>query len=435
MNLLIHTLTLFPSPHTHSPISSPQRYGSAESGILQPRRQQPSEEIRRFSDDVTTTSLVGTPNKPSSRPPLTPRPINSPLSNTLSAAQPGVYHSPTPAFPIKVQSIVEDMSEDTQLGPNLLSATPTILMENIDHNKHLFCNRQLSTFEEESENESISDIRGQRNASASPAHSSPGHPRIRSRQLTNSRSSPHLGCSISKSDISDDEQEDDDDIVELMTTSGRFPSKGATFPRLSPSHSPLLTSRRSPTHYLTGSSDDEVASVFENTRKHRNKRVPYRKSSLNKLARVDSISSDDGAENKDVKARMTRKQKLLALRHHKSLPAVPNDSHTSESLNDLLEHFRRQRSGSVRSNSSLSDGIPASGDRDMNELANSLVSEFKLSDDDFAGASVEVAMETERGLTNGSDHTVSRDSSPGVGGGKRTGGATTTLRSVLCAIL
>ncbi len=429
----IHTSS---SPfHTHSPASSPQRHGSAESGILQPRRQ-PSEEIRRFSDDVNTTSLVSTPNKPSSRLPLTPRTINSPLTNTMNAAHSGVYHSPTPAFPIKVQPIVEDMPDEMQIGPTIITATPTILMENIDHNKHHYCNRQLSTFEEESENESIPDHRGQRNTSASPAHSSPGHPRTRSRHLVSSRSSPHLGCSISKSDISDDEQEDDDDIVELMTTSGRFPNKTGTFPRLSPSHSPLLTSRRSPTHYLTGSSDDEVASVFENNRKHRNKRVPYRKSNRKKLARVDSISSDDGgSDNKDVKARMTRKQKLLALRHHKSLPAVPNDGHTSESLNDLLEHFRRQRSGSVRSNSSLSDGIPASGDRDMNELANSLVSEFKLSDDDFTGASMEVAMETEsKGLTNGSDHTVSRDSSPGVGG-KRTGGATTTLRSVLCAIL
>ncbi len=384
---------------------------------------------------------MGTPNKSLSRTPLTPRVVNSPLSNTFSASQSGVYHSPTPAFPIKVQPISEDDLEDQQVptSSNLLTDTPTILMENMDHNSHLYCNRQLSTFEEESETESISDNRCGRTTSESPAHSSPGHPRIRSRQLSTSRSSPHLLCSISKSDISDDEPEDEDDIVELMTTSGRFPSRSGTFPRVSPSHSPLLTSRRSPTHYLTGSSDDEVANVFDHSRRHRSKRLSYRKPNRKKLVKVDSVSSDDGAgSDNNVKARMSRKQRLLVIRHHKSLPSTSNDGHTSESLNDLLENFRRQRSGSVRSNSSLSDGIPASGDRDMNELANSLVSEFKLSDDDFTGASVEVAMETERGLTNGSDqNNMSRDSSPssGGGGGKRTGGATTTLRSVLCSIL
>ena len=358
----------------------------------------------------------------------------------LSAPQTGVYHSPTPAFPIKIQSTIsEDPPEEQEPLPGVLTSTPTVLMENMDHNS-LYCSRQLSTFEEESEPESIPENRSQRNLSASPVNGSPNHsgiPRTRSRQLMNSRSSPHLVGSVSKSDVSDDEQEDEDDIVELMTTSGRFPNKSGTFPRLSPSHSPLLTSRRSPTHCLTGSSDDEVGNVFETGRKHRSKRLPYRKNSRKKLARVDSMSSDDGAgsEKIEVRARMSRKQKLLALRHHKSLPAAPNDSLTSESLTDLLESIRRQRSGSVRSNSSLSDGVPAcGGDRDMTELANSLVSEFKLSDDDFAGANVEVAMEMDKVLTNGSDPNVSRDSSPGVGG-KRTGGNTTTLRSVFCTVL
>lgn len=212
--------------------------------------------------------------------------------------------------------------------------------------------------------------------------------------------------SVSKSDASDNEEdEEDDDIVELMTTSGRFPNKGATFPRTSPGNSPLLTSRRSPTHYLTGSSDEELCNVFEPGRKHhRSKRMAYRKRSMpNKLVPMDSISSDDNQN--DVIKRPTRKDRLLRLRPYNSLPATPAEN--SESLTDLLDSIRRQRSGSCRTDSSLSDG----GGGDMKNLASSMVAKFDLSDEDSGG---HVAMETDAGAD------------------VRT---STTLRSVFCNIL
>lgn len=214
--------------------------------------------------------------------------------------------------------------------------------------------------------------------------------------------------SVSKSDVSDDEEdEEDDDIVELMTTSGRFP-KGGTFPRTSPGHSPLLTSRKSPTHYLTGSSDEEMCSVFESRGpKLRNKRIGgYRKRIPNKLVPMDSISSDDGISN--GKERPVK----LKLRPCNSLPATPADNSGSESLVELLDNLRRQRSGSCRTDSSQSDG---GGDRDMTILAKSKASNFDDSDEECS----HVAMETDTGTDNGEEV-------------KRTN---TTLRSIVCAIL
>lgn len=211
-----------------------------------------------------------------------------------------------------------------------------------------------------------------------------------------------------------EEDEEDDDIVELMTTSGRFPSKGATFPRTSPGNSPLLTSRKSPTHYLTGSSDEELCSVFESGRKHRSKRMAYRKRSIpSKLVPMDSISSDDGVgmSQNDVVKRRTRKDRLLRLRPYNSLPTTPAENSGSESLTDLLDSIRRNRSGSCRTDSSLSDG-GGGGEKDMKNLANSMVKNFDLSDEDSGG---HVAMETDAGSE------VTRTS--------------TTLRSVVCSIL
>ena len=362
----------------------------------------------------------------------------------VAGEQLSLYHSPTPAFPIKIQPITEDLSQEQQPSVALITSTPAVTMENIDHNVHLYRGRQLSTFEEESETESPPESKSQVSILAGPEFGSPVHsgsPRARSRKLLNARSSPNIFGPGSKSDVSDDEEDEEEDgIVELMTTSGRFPNKSGTFPRLSPNHSPLLTSRRSPTHYLTGSSDDEVATVFESARKNRSKRLPFRKRSIKKLARVDSISSDDGAGGgpREVRSKSTsRKERLLRLRHFSSLPATPNENLASDSLTNLLENIRRQRSGSVRSNSSLSDGgrSGCGGDKDMNDLANSIVSRFELSDDDAGGYNAEQAMDTDKGapLTNGSDHNMSRGSSPGVGS-KRTG-SITTLRSVFCSIL
>lgn len=213
---------------------------------------------------------------------------------------------------------------------------------------------------------------------------------------------------MSKSDVSDEEEEDDDDIVELMTTSGRFP-KGATFPRHSPSNSPLLMSRRSPTHYWTGSSDEELSNVFETTLKHRNKRMPYRKRNVSRLARGDSVSSDDGGHRDKHRRHVRNKEKLLRMRQYNSLPATTADA--AENLTELLENIRRQRSGSTRTDSSLSGG-----EKDMSDLANSVVSKFELSDEESTERSQEgAAMELEEARP------------------LRTGN--TTLRSVFCCIL
>ena len=436
--------------HTHTTHSvrspSPRRsHGSAETGVLKPRPpvsipgigfRPPADYdpsyMRRLDD---TTSPVNTPVRNSilSRTPLTPlMSPNTPVFQISNSPHVGVggeqlslNHTPKPAFPLQLQASVEET-------PPLQNAstqqqTPILMAENYDHTSMLLRNtgRTLSVFEEESESESIPDTSNQRQLSASP-HSSPLNPgspihKSRSRRLLEARSSPNIFKVTSKSDVSDDdEEEEEDDIVELMTTSGRFPSKNSTFPRLSPGSSPLLTSRRSPTHYLTGSSDDEVATVLtEKTRKNRSKRLPFRKRSYSgKLARVDSMSSDDGGSKDGTPRRTHRREKLLRLRQYSSLPATPADFN-SESLTDILDNIRRQRSGSCRTDSSLSDGgRSGTGDRDMNELANSLVEKFELSDEDV---SAEQSMDTGSPVMSGEHN-------------RRTNGST-TLRSVFCNIL
>lgn len=369
---------------------SPVKRGSVETGILQRRNTplaNPSPRHRYYTD----TPLVrgNNDNTPTTSQPSTPvrtpyyQNYNSPHI-AMAGEQVSQWQSPKPAFPLNVQQATQEES------------TP-ILREHVDHFRPT---RQLSVFEEESETESIPDTRP-RSMSVSPHPLSP-----RSRRLANSRSSPNIFTSISKSDASEEEEEEDDDIVELITTSGRFP-KTSTFPRHSPSNSPLLTSRRSPTHYWTGSSDEELSGVFDATRKHRNKRMPYRKRNVSRLVRVDSVSSDDGGHRD--KHRRHNKDKLLRMRQYNSLPATTADS-ASESLSELLENMRRQRSGSTRTDSSLSGG-----EKDMSELANSLVSRFELSDEESTEKSLqETCMETESTQ-------------------QRTG--STTLRSVLCCIL
>ena len=367
----------------------------------------------------------------------------------VAGEQRSLIQTPKPAFPLNVQS-----SEDPHRQPLPAAMIPTAapaqapappVMENIDHSPYIFRSRAFSVVDEESETESLTDITIQqqpqvRQMSSSPPHTSPHHPtsphaspnhpssphispQSRSRRLKNARSSPTVFGSISKSDISDDEEEEDDDIVELMTTSGRFPNKGGTFPRTSPSNSPLLVSRRSPTHYLTGSSDDEI-SVFDSSIKHRSKRHPYRKRSIPKLARVDSISSDDGREFQQTTT--TRRQKLLRLRQYNSLPSTPADENSAtEGLNELLDTMRRNRSGSNRTDSSQSDG--GGGDKDMGELARSVFTMFEQSDED----SGHVMMET-----NHSTGTIENGTKGGKegGGGRRTS-PSTTLRSVFCNVL
>lgn len=332
-------------------------------------------------------------------------------------------------------------------------------MENIDYNPHIFRARALSVFEEESETESVVDLSPQvqsRQLSSSPSHHSPlhsnsphlGSPHSRSRKLSNASSSPTIFGSVSKSDISEeDDEEEEDDIVELMTTSGRFPpNKGSTFPRTSPSSSPLLTSRCSPTHYLTGgSSDDEACSVFETARKNRSKRHPFRKRSIPKLVRVDSISSDDGKSPRDMQAPPSRKGRLLRLRQYNSLPATSADNSASESLTDMLDTFRKNQTTagtrlSCRTDSSLSDGGGKGGgrgDKDMGELASCIVSKFELSDED----ALQVSMELDQPHNSLGNRETSVTSSSFTSTDTNRGMPTvvphssTTLRSVFCNIL
>ena len=361
---------------------SPNKRGSVETGVLQrrtpfvtpPPHVYNNFEVRRHSEET------GSPQS---------TPVPSSLYHTYNSPHVGLageqlsqWQSPKPAFPLNVQLTEEPIPR-----------------EHVDHFRPT---RQLSVFEEESETESIPEIPPPRSMSNSP------HSPHQSRRLQNSRSSPSVVGLVSKSDVSDEEEEDDDDIVELMTTSGRFP-KGATFPRHSPSNSPLLMSRRSPTHYWTGSSDEELSNVFETTLKHRSKRMPYRKRNVSRLVRGDSVSSDDGGHRDKHRRHVRNKDKLLRMRQYNSLPATTADA--AENLTELLENIRRQRSGSTRTDSSLSGG-----EKDMSDLANSVVSKFELSDEESTEKSQEGAsMELEEARP------------------LRTGN--TTLRSVFCCIL
>ena len=393
---------------------------------------------RKYANHSFSPGLYAATNHTSS-PQATPTPLYGSLLQSFGSPgvggageQRSLIQTPKPAFPLNVQVHNEEEVLHRVSAPSLPPLQPPPPpVENIDYSSpYIKRQRALSVFEEESETESVSELPQQqpqgRQPSSSPTQPSPLHPpsphqspRTRSRWLSNARSSPNLLGSVSKSDVSDDEEdEEDDDIVELMTTSGRYPNKNSTFPRTSPGNSPLLTSRRSPTHYLTGSSDEELCNVFETGHKHRSKRIGgYRKRSIpNKLVPMDSISSDDGINmnQNDVTRRPARKDRLLRLRACNSLPATPADNSGSESLTELLDSLRRNRSGSCRTDSSLSDGGGGSGEKekDMKNLANSMMVKFDLSDEDSGG---HVAMETDAGSE------VRRTS--------------TTLRSVFCTIL
>ena len=332
------------------------------------------------------------------------------------------WQSPTPSFPLTIrpEEIQMVAPQDPGDSPHHLSA----------YSGGFHQHRQLSTtLEEESETDSLPDM-NTRGVSISPAHSnsprshSPhsrnsmtGSP-VRSRRLLNARSSPSIAAAvISKSDGSEEEEEEDeDDIVELMTTSGRFP-KGSTFPRMSPSNSPLLTSRKSPTPW-TGSSDEEVSNIFEAAQHHRrlHKRSSLRRRSLrSRPRRVNSVSSDDG--NPVIERRKRGRENLLRMRHVHSLPATPAEG-VSESLTELLDNIRRQRSNSHRTDSSLSDGgRSGAAERELNELTNSLIQKFEISEDEEAEKSSDMEIDQKKRKT------------------AKLKGSSTTLRSVFCHIL
>lgn len=425
--------------------------GSAETGVLI-RRRPPSAHAAvrhsvpsdpndcgpvRWNDEnvlmlqpvpVTTPTRVGeqqatktsTPYSHYSSQGQDPATYLSPKVGAINGEQQSLWQSPTPSFPLTIQP--EEMKAVTPQepgdSPHHLSAYST------GFHQH----RPLTTFEEESETDSLPDLNA-RGVSISPVHSnsprshSP-HSRnsmtnspVRSRRLLNARSSPSIPAVMSKSDGSDEEEEeDDDDIVELMTTSGRFP-KGSTFPRMSPSNSPLLTSRKSPTPW-TGSSDEEVSNIFEAAqhRRLRHKRGSMRRRSLRRPSRISSVSSDDGNQPA-IERRKIGRENLLRMRHVHSLPDTPATEAISESLTELLENIRRQRSNSHRSGSSLSDGGKSGGgERELSELANSLVAKFEISDEEFEKSS---DMETDLKKQKTAKHK----------------GSSTTLRSVFCQIL
>ena len=429
--------------------------GSAETGVLTRRRPQPTAVPRYHSipSDATDSSSMnmrwcndenvaftnhmsgftpvraGEPQQPTkSSTPYSH--YKSPGKDTVTYHSPKVggingeqqhWKSPTPSFPLSIQP------EDGQIvAPSEPGDSPHHLSA---YSGGFHQHRPLATtFEEVSETDSLPDL-NTRGVSISPVHSnsprshSP-HSRnsitsspVRSRRLLNARSSPSI---MTKSDGSDEEEEEDDDIVELMTTSGRFPKGASTFPRMSPSSSPLLTSRKSPTLW-TGSSDEEVSSIFEAAqhRRLRHKRSSLRRRSLrSRPARVNSVSSDDG-NPAGIERRNMSRDKLLRMRHVHSLPDTPGDC-ISEGLTELLDNLRRQRSNSHRSGSSLSDGgrSGAGGERELTELANSLVSKFELSDEDPEKTS-DIETEQKKRKT----------------AAKHKSSSSTTLRSVFCHIL
>ncbi len=408
----IQTQTCAHSTPGFSPRVTPSRArGGAETGVLQPRRSAPAPPTTLASTphhlflDVSEIPPYRRPGiDPTSSPfssPHTPYQVYSSPHSGVCGEQVSLGHSPKPAFPLNIQSTAEEPPP-----PSL----PAYQVEHMEHTGGFRPARQLSTFfEEESESESIPEPVAplSRGPSLSP-HNSPLHS-PRSRRLLNARSSPNIFTIVSKSDASEEEVEEDDDIVELITSSGRFPNKCSTFPRLSPLNSPLLTSRRSPTATSwTGSSDDEVSTILETPRNVRSKRHLYRKRG-SRLSRVDSLGSDDGGKGETQKRLRKRRDNLLRMRGYNSVPSASADVSASESLTELLENVRtnRQRSGSTRTDSSLSDGGRSGGD--MSELANSMVSKFEISDDEGDRSSMDTDV----------DHRE----------------RTTTLRSVFCKLL
>lgn len=223
----------------------------------------------------------------------------------------------------------------------------------------------LSACEEESEMEDVSVL-------TSP----------HSRKLLGARSTPSLAKAISKSDGSDDEEEDD--IVELCTAS-TYIHRGSIASRLSPTASPRLASRRSPSHSWAYSSDEEPVTIYESRRKRHSKRM-RRISKLKSLGKVDSASSDDSSVGEHRMRHSLPSFGKLSMwkvmhRPNSSMPSTPAEHSGSESFIEFLA-TRRPRSNSARTDSSLSDGRSEPGD-----LVAALRSRCHLSDGEDAGLS------------------------------------------------
>ena len=340
-------LCVFRSP-IHTPNASPsaKATGSIESGTLLPRR-------------VSTSTTGVASNSPTSASPYRP---SSKLSVTGDP-----WSSPKPFFPLTVESTDEDEEKEQRTAEQL---TPQ---------SNLVKDRQLSVFEEESEPESMTSLvdTAPRGSVFSP-HTSP---RMSTRRINNARSSPSLG-QVSKSDPSEDEDEDDDaGITELLTTSNRFHSaKTSSLSRLSPSHSPLLTSRKSPTPCWAGSSDEEMSGMFESTHKHR-KRLQGKKKMMTqasaavataaRLVRGSSVCSVDAQL-----ARKVSRDSLLKMRQYSSLPCTTDvESIAGRGVGHESESEAKEISGGYSSD-------VASNRNEERALRLAPFSRFETSDDD-----------------------------------------------------
>lgn len=200
----------------------------------------------------------------------------------------------------------------------------------------------------------------------------------RTRRLLSAHSTPSLAKHISKSDGSD-EEEDDDDIVELCTAS-TYIARGSIASRLSPTASPRLTSRRSPSHTWAYSSDEEPATIYESRRKRHGKRLRRRYKTAS--TSDDSSAAEGGRTRHSLPS--FGKQSMWKMMHwaNSSMPSTPAEHSGSESFTEFLA-TRRPRSNSARTDSSLSDGRSS----ETGDLIAALHSRCHLSDGEEAGLS------------------------------------------------
>ena len=290
--------------------------GSAEKGVLRPRKNMST------PTGPTPIGLIGTPTSAHYRRVTTH--CESPLDQMQQATPMGgavKWVGPPSSFPINTSEIQEEEPITSTPNPTPTPSTTTNKTEDSNTPVSNFLlgkglRPRLSTFEEESESETSVHTGGS-SSRASPVPSfyrpsailcnsptlkerSSSMDRVRS--LTRLSPSMKKQNSFSRSDGSDDaESEEDDEIVELLTASGNYSNTLSMLrkrlERGSSAHSPHL-SRKSPTHCWTGSSDEEAANMLDDKHKRRTKHRVLRersKSRKNRIRRVDSASSDDGA--------------------------------------------------------------------------------------------------------------------------------------------
>lgn len=270
--------------------------------------------------------------------------------------------------------------------------------------------RQLSACEEESESEQSTIL-------SSPMLLHSPH----SRRLSAARSSPTLVKSGSKSDASDEDEEDD--LMELTTTSNSHISRTVLSSRLSPTASPLLSNRRSPTRLWSYSSDEELSMKYDSKRKHYSKRLRRFNKRVSPMVRVDSASSDDGS----VSDRATRhslpkfgKNNHCHTIQYASVPSTPADCSGSESFTELLA-MHRPRSNSARTDSS-------DGRSEMGDLGLQISSHFELSDGEELEHSCDRVEENSMETPTVEAHVPSRPRTSSSGGDS-------LQRSTVCCIL